>query len=97
MDLFGKDIIRGFQNKHPASKKALEKWVAIIEACMARNPMELKKTFNTIDVVPPQTVFDICGNNYRLIADIDYPTKTIIVTHVLTHTEYMKNRRRVMK
>ena len=39
---------------------------------------------------PPQTVFDLKGNSFRIIAGIDYETQTIQVTHVLTHAEYDK-------
>lgn len=52
--------------------------------------MELRKTFGPVDPVPPQTVFNIKGNDFRLICEIDYEQQTIVVTHVLTHAEYDK-------
>jgi mRNA interferase HigB len=48
----------------------------------------LKKTFGDVDPVPPQTVFDIGGNKWRLISEIDYEQQVIFVTHILTHKEY---------
>jgi mRNA interferase HigB len=36
------------------------------------------------------TVFNIKGNAYRLITEINYHTGTIFLRHVLTHAEYSK-------
>ncbi|WP_322745241.1 type II toxin-antitoxin system HigB family toxin [Nostoc sp. LEGE 12447] len=38
------------------------------------------------------TVFNIKGNNYRLIADIVYETQRIYIKYVLTHAEYDKDK-----
>jgi mRNA interferase HigB len=34
------------------------------------------------------TVFNISGNNYRLIAAIHYNRGKIYIRHILTHAEY---------
>ena len=36
------------------------------------------------------TVFNSWGNNYRLITEIFYKDRTILVRHVMTHAEYDK-------
>jgi mRNA interferase HigB len=92
MDLIGKDVIYEFQKKHPKSKKPLNRWLELISSCIAKHPMDLRQTFGSVDPVPPQTVFDVAGNDYRIITEIDYSTGTIIVTHVLTHQEYDKGK-----
>lgn len=35
-----------------------------------------------------QTVFDVGGNNYRLIAFVHYRAQIVYIKHVLTHAEY---------
>ena len=50
--------------------------------------VELKKTFGSADQVKPHTVFDICGNKYRLIAVVDYTLQSVSIECVLTHAEY---------
>jgi mRNA interferase HigB len=35
-------------------------------------------------------IFDIAGNNYRLIATIDYEAGQISIKAILTHAEYDK-------
>lgn len=53
---------------------------------------ELKRVFGSADKVGKFTVFDIGGNKYRLIAAIHYSRKKIYIRHVLTHTEYNRNK-----
>ena len=48
---------------------------------------EVRKTFNTADLVGRFVVFDIGGNKYRLIAAIHFNRGKLYVRHVLTHAE----------
>ncbi|TGK76307.1 type II toxin-antitoxin system HigB family toxin, partial [Leptospira wolffii] len=38
------------------------------------------------------TVFNISGNNFRLISSIHYNRKKVFIRHVLTHSEYDKGK-----
>ncbi len=40
------------------------------------------------DFVESYTVFNIKGNEYRLITEINYKSQTIFIRYILTHTEY---------
>jgi mRNA interferase HigB len=40
------------------------------------------------DYVPPYTIFDIGGNNYRLVVIVRYRFKKVFVHKVMTHREY---------
>ena len=37
------------------------------------------------------TIFNVCGNKYRLITAIHYNTGLIFILRFLTHAEYSKN------
>ncbi len=52
--------------------------------------MEVRRELPTADAVKEFTVFNIKGNAYRLITEINYRTGRIFVRHVLTHAEYSK-------
>lgn len=92
MDVIGKEILEEAKTKYTAAKVPIETWIQVIEGCIAQHPPELKRTFGSIDVVSPQTVFDIGGNKWRLITEIDYQHQVIVATHFLTHKEYDTNR-----
>jgi hypothetical protein len=47
-----------------------------------------QKTFATADAVERWTVFNIKGNKYRLITEINYRFGRVYIRHVLTHSEY---------
>ncbi len=40
----------------------------------------------------PLQVFNVCGNNYRLICAIHYDTGKVFLLRFLTHAEYDKDR-----
>lgn len=54
------------------------------------NFAQLRQLFPSADLVVNFTVFNISGNNYRLITYIDYQAKIIFIRAVLTHAEYDK-------
>ena len=77
-----------FGEKHAAAKSPLEHWRGVTAAATWKNPAEAKRTFASVSIVAPETIFNIAGNNYRLIALVDYAAQTVVVREVLTHAEY---------
>lgn len=53
---------------------------------------DVKATYRTADQVGRFTVFNVGGNNFRLITVIDYDCGTVIIREVLTHAEYDKEK-----
>jgi mRNA interferase HigB len=53
-----------------------------------KNLSDIRKTFATADAVSKWTIFNIKGNQYRLIVEINYAFGRIYVRDVLTHAEY---------
>jgi len=88
--LLGKQRIAEFQRKHPASRAALNNWVDIVESVIWKTHADLKSTFPSADYVKPYYVFNIAGNNWRIIAIVTFFAETVIVEHVITHKEYDK-------
>ena len=46
------------------------------------------KVYSHADLVGSCIVFNVGGNNYRIIAAIHFNTQTVFILHVLTHPEY---------
>ena len=91
MRVLGTKVITEACAKYPKAAVALRAWVKAMKSCNASHPVELREIFSYVDPVPPQTVFNICGNDYRLIAKINYEHKVVRIQHVLTHADYDKN------
>ena len=76
---------------HPDAHAALLKWYVETVAADWRNFTAVKKTFNSVDAVGnDRYVFDIKGNNYRVIALIIFKVRTVFILFIGTHKEYDK-------
>lgn len=99
MRIISRKTIREFTEKHPESTKVINTWYKIVGCVQAANIHELKKTFNSIDVVSGYIVFDIAGNKYRLIAAIHFNKQKLYIRKIWTHQEYTEpaNQKALMK
>jgi mRNA interferase HigB len=89
MILIGKKLIAAFGSSHPHSRRPLVAWELAIKETNYCSFNELKLTFPSVDYVSHQyTIFDISGNKYRLISEIDYSASVVNVKRVWTHSEY---------
>jgi mRNA interferase HigB len=74
--------------------KQLETWLRIAQEAEWKSLADVQKTYASADGVPvgekTYTVFNIRGNHFRLIVEIEYQYQRIFVKHVLTHAEYSK-------
>lgn len=63
----------------------------VIEANDFANLSQLKKVFNSVDYVGnDRYVFNILGNNYRLVVMIHFSVRTVYILFAGTHLEYNK-------
>jgi mRNA interferase HigB len=88
MHIIAKKALEDFWGKHAGTKNALMAWYRIVDTTDFSNLSALKKTFNTVDYVPPYAVFDVAGNNIRIVANIHYNRQKLYIRHVFTHPEY---------
>lgn len=91
MRIFTEQALREYAEEHPDSKVALQEWVTIVKksewACFA----DIKKTFNSADSVGNQHyVFNVKGNNYRLVVVVKFTVKFVYIRFISTHKEYDK-------
>jgi mRNA interferase HigB len=82
--------LREYGEKHANCKDALDNWYKVASKLVWENLLEVQGVFPKAEAVGNFTVFNIKGNNYRLIVSIDYEKKIIYIKYILTHTEYDK-------
>ena len=66
----------------------MEAWYRVIKNANFANFNDVRKVFNSADYIAPYTVFDVGGNNFRVIAAIHYIGQRIYIRFVFTHAEY---------
>lgn len=89
MILIGRKIIIEFGRRHPHSRNPLSAWEEAIKQTNYHSFNGLKLTFPSVDYVNHRyTIFDIGGNKYRLVTEIDYVASVVNVKFVWTHAEY---------
>lgn len=91
MRIISKSRLRQFWEKHANSETGLKTWYKLASKAQWKTSADVRTTFNSADFVKNFVVFNIGGNNYRLIAKIDYQRSKVYIRHILTHTEYDKD------
>jgi mRNA interferase HigB len=78
-----------FWTIHPRAKGPLTAWYAMAKAAEWKEPQEVRAQFGSADFVGDnRVVFDVGGNNYRLVVRISYRFKQVLIKFVGTHAEY---------
>jgi mRNA interferase HigB len=86
-------MIRDFITKHADADVPLRDWYKRVTKVDWNTFADMKQTFNTVDYVGnDRYVFDIKGNNYRVVAIVLFVNKKVYMRFVGTHDEYDKIR-----
>ena len=81
-------------------EQPLRTWHAVSRKARWASLVDMKKDFPTVDMAHGRFVFDIKGNNCRLICSVDFARHGVLVLWVGSHSEYdvlMKNDGRQFK
>jgi mRNA interferase HigB len=82
------DGLAGHKDR-PAVKAALDAWYAEVSRAEWRNSADIKKRYATAGIVSAErVVFNLKGNDYRLIAAVDFEKSIVWIKWVGTHRAY---------
>jgi mRNA interferase HigB len=88
MHVISRKKLRQAALRHPELEAALDVWFRIARKAVWQSLADIRKTFVAADAVEKWTVFNVKGNKYRLIAEVNYRFRRVYIRHVLTHAEY---------
>ena len=88
MHVISKHALAAFWIKRPAARAPMEAWYRLVKTSSFFNFSDVKRTFGSADYVPPFVVFDVGGNNFRVIAILHYDRQKLYIREVFTHVEY---------
>lgn len=83
--------IRAYTEKYKDVEDRLNNWHTVADKSDWSNFNEMRQLFNSVDAVGNDLyVFNIKGNNYRLIVRIIFRVRTIYIKFIGTHKDYDK-------
>ncbi|MBE2274340.1 MAG: type II toxin-antitoxin system HigB family toxin [Flavobacteriales bacterium] len=83
--------IKNFIIEYPQSEQSLLSWYEEASIAEWNTPNELKEQYKNASIInSKRVVFNIHGNTFRLLVDIEYRLKIVFIVWFGTHTEYDK-------
>jgi mRNA interferase HigB len=81
--------LRRFWAKYPAAEQPLLAWHDEVQKADWRQPADIKARFGSASILKNRrVVFNIKGNDYRLVAALAYNTGLVFVKFIGTHKAY---------
>ena len=91
MRIIAKKTLTQYAETHPQAASGLEDWFDKTSEAQWNNLADIRQTFNNVDYVGNQRyVFNINGNNFRLVVMILMTAKSVYIRFIGTHAEYDK-------
>lgn len=89
MRIIARKTLRDFWLEHPTAREPLQAWFREVEKVDWDTPAEVRRTYPRASILAGnRVVFNIKGNNFRLVVYINYPYRTVYIRFVGTHAEY---------
>lgn len=83
--------LKAYLEKHADAKGPLEAWINDAKRNDWKNPNHLKELYANASIIGNnRVVFNIGGNNHRLITAINFEVGIVLIKFVGTHAEYDK-------
>ncbi|MBN3757420.1 type II toxin-antitoxin system HigB family toxin [Paraburkholderia sp. Tr-20389] len=91
MRIVARKTLLDFTHKHARAEQALLSWYAEASKATWKTPQDIKDLYASASFVGKnRVVFNIKGNDFRLIVAVAYQLGVVYVKFVGTHAEYDK-------
>jgi mRNA interferase HigB len=96
MTVFGSDVLDKVGRRNKPLARWLRNWTNVVEDADWQNIDDLREDYPSVDGVSLAsgtvvTVFNVKGNQWRLLTWIRYDAQIVEALDVVTHAEYNKN------
>lgn len=91
MRIVARNMLDDCVRRHAGARNAFLDWIASVGGAEWRNPADVRAgRWNPSIISGNRVVFRLRGNRYRIIAEIDYGNRLVLVRFAGTHAEYDK-------
>jgi mRNA interferase HigB len=81
--------LRAFWQQHPDAEQPLKAWFEEASSASWTQPSDIKSRYRSASILKHRrVVFNIRGNEYRLIVAIAYRLQVVYVKFIGTHAQY---------
>ncbi len=89
--IIAKSTLREFWGKYPEAEQYLKTWYDTAKKAKWLTPNDVKQSYVSASILKNgRVVFNIKGNNYRLVVKFNYEKQWAFIRFVGTHAEYDK-------
>ena len=89
--IVAKRTLREFWEKHRDCEQYLKTWHQTVSSADWKSPNDVKRTYvNASIIAGNRVVFNIKGNDYRLVVKFNYQRQWAFIRFIGTHKEYDK-------
>jgi mRNA interferase HigB len=87
--VISKKILREFWEIHSDCEQQLKSWFKETSQAEWKNPNDIKLEYPNASILSNnRVIFNIKGNNYRLIVKINYEYEMVWIRYIGTHSDY---------
>ena len=91
MRIVGREKLDQFCAAHADCRKWIGTWIVDVGGSRWRTPQDIKDKYASASMLERNTViFNVRGNEYRLVTIVAYQTGVVVVEWIGTHAEYTK-------
>lgn len=88
MEIVNIEVLEAFSSKHANARKPFQTWLEVTRGADWTTFADVRNTFGSADYVSPFVVFNIGGNNFRLVTIVKFENRRVTVARIMTHAEY---------
>lgn len=91
MRIIAISYLKAFWEKHPDAEQQLKAWLNDAKKAVWASPADIKAQYGNASILKSRrVVFNIKGNDYRLVVAIAYRFGSVYIKFVGTHQQYDK-------
>ena len=89
MDIVNIEVVDRFARRHRDAKRSLDRWKVLVTNARWSTPHDAEREMSGVTPIGGRRlVFKIKGNDYRLVALVNYQLGTVQVRFLGTHAAY---------
>ena len=89
MRIISRKALREFWGRHTDARQVVQSWYSDVKRSDWSSPSDIKRMYRSASIIANnRVVFNIKGNQYRIVVVVQYEFKIVYIRFIGTHSEY---------